>query len=236
MRALGRARRLRARAVLQAANAAGVQRPLPEAIRAWRAVHEERWGTWRFAYLLVLGGTGLMIIWDRMAVIAVIAVIAWVAAGAAAWIVESALRADLAGQRARHRAAPGPSIGGWRVRGDVRDLDPQAVIMADLIVSLYEGVRVVERPWRGHRGHRVSYSRPLRDECRRFAASRALPVRAGDRYGRQLLDLGVLCRVRICQVEAWRLTHRRCQDGLRALELALGVSLFDWELGRDPDA
>ena len=207
--------------------------PLPEVIRSWWMRHEHRWSIWRGVYGLLVAGAALLVIRDAVAVIAVVVLLV---AGGVGWLAQSALASDLAYRRERHRRALGPAVGGFRLRGDLRDLDPEAVILADLVATLYDSLRVVARPWRGHRGHRTTYEFPLRNRCRRFAASRSLPVRAGDRYGRRLLELGVLCRVRISQVDAWRLVHRRCPDALRALELALGVRLFDWSIGRDPDA
>jgi hypothetical protein len=229
----GRRRRQRARAALRASAAAPIQRPIPESVRSWWVRHESRWALWRIAYLAVLLGASALVVRDELAVMALVS---WLVAGAGGWMVQSALTADLAGRRAQHRAAPGPAVGGWRIRGDIRELDPEALILADLIATIYESVRVVERPWRGHRGRRTAYARPLRNECRRWAASRALPVRTGDRYGRRLIDLGVLCRVQINQMAAWRVVHRRQEDAFRALEIALGVRLFDYSLGPDLDA
>ncbi len=80
---------------------------------------------------------------------------------------------------------------------------------------------------------RRTYAVGLRDAARSWARSRGRPLRHGERILGELETLGLVRRVTISQVRAFRLVHASFADSVRALEAANGVALVDWSLGRE---
>ena len=226
-------RSARAAAARQAAAPPLPRRTLTEAARAWWVTSgEPRWTAWRVAYLAVLALATVAASRGSPAFLA--ALCAYLGAGALAWIVEIGLAADLADRRRRWATSATPLVAGWRLIGPPETLDPAALDRLDLLDALHR-VPLVERPVRGrHPGAtRRTYAVGLRDAARTWARSRGRPLRHGERVLGELEALGLVRRVAISQVRAFRLVHASVADSVRALEAAGGVALIDWSLGHD---
>lgn len=128
--------------------------------------------------------------------------------------------------------------GGYRLHPEAGALDPALRDELALLAWLHRRVTMVTRPVRGrHAGAtRRTYREGLRALARAWARSDGRPVRHGERVLAQLEGHGLVHRVRISQVAAYRLTYATLADSLRALEGATGRRLVDWALGpAEPD-
>lgn len=158
----------------------------------------------------------------------------WLAAGALAWIAATALDWDVRSRIARHDASALPALsGGWRLAAPLAVLEPGDLLVMDAVGFLYS---TVIRTWKAGvgataAGGRWTYAEGIRATLRAWARSRGLPIRRGDRMGRELVALGLLRCVRINQAIAWQLVHPTAEDAWRAYERTVGRRVIAWELG-----
>jgi hypothetical protein len=161
-----------------------------------------------------------------------VALLPWLAGGGL-WLAVSAIaEADRLARLRAHEACPTPLVGAYRLAQPPGEVAPDVLLALDLVGYLYEHARMVTRPVRGrHAAARTTYEVPLRTLCRRWAAERAMPVRTGDRIGRDLVSAGVIRVVLISQARAWRLAHPTAESAIKRLELASGTNLVRWDIG-----
>ena len=164
------------------------------------------------------------------------ATIGYLLSGSVALTVAAVAEADLESRRSKWRLATSPSVGGHRIVEGFAAVDPESLLLVDLLAWLHSESRLVRRPIRGHPhgGSRTTLAVGLRDLSRGWAAARGFPLRRGDALARRLLAIGVIRAVPVGQATAWRLVYGNLDDGLRALEEGLGAALIDWATGRDP--
>lgn len=168
-----------------------------------------------------------------------LAAAAWLVAGSAAWLAATALELDVRRRIGAHDASGLPALrGGWRLAAPLAVVPPGDLLILDALDYLYDAAQVVWSPGNGatRPGGRWRYEVGLRAVLRRYAQSRGLPVRRGDRLGRELLGLGLLRAVPINNAVAWQLVHDTAADAIRAYERTVGRRTIAWELGRDPRA
>jgi hypothetical protein len=233
-RLAGASRRVRrARAAEARAFAAPIS-PYPgfAATRRWWAAHRQRRTPWRLTYLGLVGLTlGLAV---AVSPAFFVVGFTWLAAGALTWAVDTVYQTDDRERRLRHATATTPVIAaGYRLRPDAGQLEPELSDQVALLSWLHARAAVVTRPVLGHhRGAtRRTYRVGLRALAREWARSRGRPVRQGERVLAEIESLGLVRRVRISQVNAYRLAHPTIEDALRALELRTGRRIVDWALG-----
>lgn len=208
------------------------RRPLTEAVRSWWVTQgEPRWTGGRVAYLAILVVTAVAAARGGAAFLAILFV--YLGVGVLAWLVEIGLAADLEDRRRRWATSPTPLVAGWRLIGPPETLNPAGLDHIGLLLALYR-VAVVERPVRGHHpgATRRTYAVGLRDAARAWARANGRPLRHGEQVLGELETLGLIRRVTISQVRAFRLVHRSFADAVRALEMIAGVTLIDWSLGQ----
>jgi hypothetical protein len=165
------------------------------------------------------------------------ALVAWLIGGGLALAMGSIVEADRLARMRAHEACPTPLIGGYRLARQPGEISSDVLLALDLVAYLYAHSRTVTRPVRGRRAaSRTTYEVGLRNLCRQWAAEREMPVRTGDRVGRELVRTGVIRVVAISQARAWRLTSPTVESAIKTLELATGVSLIRWDIGASPVA
>jgi hypothetical protein len=209
------------------------RRPLTEAVRSWWVTQgEPNWTRARVAYLAVLVLTAVSAAAGTPAFLVIL--LLYLGVGGLAWLVEVGLAADLADRQRGWATSSAPIVAGWRMIGPPETLDAAGLDRLDLLQALYR-VPVVERPVRGHHpgATRRTYAVGLRDAARAWARANGRPLRHGERVLTELQTLGLVRRVTISQVRAFRLVHRSFADAVRALEMIAGVTLIDWSLGQD---
>jgi hypothetical protein len=228
------ARRIRRAAAAARREAAAPLRPRPAVLAAsrvaWARAHR-RLSWWRAAYLALVGlCLGLAaqrpLFWGPL--------VAWLLAGALATILDTLYELDARERRRRHATSATPLLAaGYRLRPGALPLDPELADAIDLLAWLHGHAELVTRPVRGHhRGAtRVTYRQGLRALARAWAHARGRPLRHGERVLAALEQRGLVRRVRLAQVDAYRLAQASLEDGLRALELGAGRPLVDWALG-----
>jgi hypothetical protein len=206
---------------------------LAAATRRWWVEHRQQWTAWRIAYLSIVALSLALAVLASPAFYG--ALVGWLLAGALAWVVEVTYVTDDRERRLRHATATTPVLaGGYRLRADAGLLEPELRDEVALLVWLHARVTVVTRPVRGHhRGaSRRTYRVPLRALARDWARSEGRPIRHGEAVLAELEAQGLVRRVRICQVAAYRLFHATLEDALRALEQSTGRQIVDWALGK----
>jgi hypothetical protein len=197
--------------------------------------HRQQWTAWRIAYLSIVALSLALAVLASPAFY--VALAGWLLAGALAWVVELAYRTDDRERRLRHATATMPVLaGGYRLRADTGPLEPELGDQVALLAWLHARVAVVTRPVRGHhRGaSRRTYRVPLRALARDWARAGGRPIRHGEAVLAELESQGLVRRVRICQVAAYRLSHATLDDALRAQEQTTGRHIVDWALGKAP--
>lgn len=226
-----RARRQRIAALRVAASPPRVMTSLACVLRRGWLRRRTGWTRWRGAFLAILGVE--IVALSRGATLMLPAIVGWLVAGSLAWIAASLLELDRFGLELAHRT-PGPSLGGYRLRPDIdlASIDPDTLLLVDLVIFIGDRIRVVPRRVRGQRGSRYGLETGIRDLSWAWARSRGLPLRRGSSLARQLIDLRILREVRISQATAWRPVYGRTEDAVRALEQGLGRQLIDWQVGR----
>lgn len=226
------------RPVLRRARAAARPRPIR---RPWRArvrgIHARlraRAGRWQLAYLAVLALLARWTAFDRE--LYGVALVAWVIAGAHAWVVATWLGLDLRRRRLLHDQSGLPTLRGWRLIAPIAELDADLLLSSDILLFLFDHVRLVAVPIRGRRRFRTTYDVSLRDLARQWARARGLSGRRGDRILAERLctQYGLVRRVPIGNASAFRLVDESAESALARLEAVTGQYLVAWKLGRDP--
>lgn len=167
---------------------------------------------------------------------AAVAAVAWLLAGAAAVAAEALLELDVLRREAAHDASGAVSVAGYRLAMPVMFMLPSDRDALEGLAYVYDRARRRWVPGRGAAGGRWALEVPVRDLLRAYAAAEGLPVRAGDRMGRRLVDLGLLRQVALCQAVRWEPAYPSLADGLAAYEERhwAGRAVFRFDLGRDP--
>ena len=213
-------------------------RPRPDALaasrRTWRLARRQA-TRWRLAYL------GLVAICADLArtdpgLLPVLC--AWLVAGAVASLVDSVYLLDDRERRRRHATSAGALlVAGYRARPDAAPLDAYELDELALLGYLHAHVEVHSQPVRGHHpgATRLTYRHGVRELARAWCRASGRPLRHADAVLAQLEARGLVRRVRISQVQAYRLLHPTLGDALRAWEQQSGRPIVDWALGPAAD-
>lgn len=209
-----------------------IRRTLPNRIRSTYARIGADIERWQVTYVAVLALLVWWMLGDPGA--SRLPLIAWAVGGVQAWIW---LESDVRRRRDRHDSGL-PAIQGWCLVSGHDEIEPDLLLVIDLLAYLFDHARLVDLPIRGRRHRmRTTYETSLRELARgSWARSRGVSGRRADRLLSEQLCRrhGLVRLVPVGTASAYRLVDGSMEAALCRLERSAGRPLIAWPLGRDP--